>query len=396
MAERNNIKVMMCTSLFHPFIGGSERQAQALAKALIRRGHSVSVVTQRFPHLPPSEVIEGIPVHRQILTIELGPIYGLSYLLSLTTFLLRHQRRYQIIHVHHLHLDAFAAAIVGRFLRKPVLAKVACGGYVGDMARLKQTRFSPLFFAVARWLDRVVAPSAQIHEELIEHGFAPEKIARIPNGVDAERFCPAVDREAAKQSLGLQGKLISFTGRLDPQKGLTFLLQAWEMVTAKQPEATLLLLGKGPQEGELKALADRMGISERVMFLGEKGDVKPYFQASDVFALPSLAEGLSNVLLEAMATGLPCIATRVGGNVDLIEDGINGLLVEPRNPNQLAEGILRLLQDHDFATNLGVAARQTVEHGYSVEQVADRYLKLYQEMLDAARRLAVRGKRPGL
>lgn len=376
------MQVLMCISLFHPFVGGSERQAQALAKALIRRGHSVTVVTQKFPHLPPSEVIEEIPVHRQILAIGRGPIYGIFYLISLLFFLLRHRRRYQIIHVHHLYLDAFASSLVGRFLRKPVLAKVACGGYVGDMARLKRTRFSPLFFAAARWLDRIVAPSAQIHEELIDHGFDPKRIVRVPNGVDTEAFRPVLDREMTKRSLGLQGKLVSFAGRLDPQKGLIFLLQAWEMVAAKQPDATLLLLGKGTQEGELKGLADRLGISKRVMFLGEKVDVKPYFQASDVFALPSLAEGLSNVLLEAMATGLPCVATRVGGNVDLIVDGINGLLVEPRDAHQLAEAILRLLQDPDFATDLGVAARRTVEHGYSMEEVADRYIKLYQELLD--------------
>ena len=372
----------MCSSLFHPFIGGSERQAQALAKALVRRGHSVSVVTQRFRHLPPSEVIEGIPIHRQILAIEHGPIYGLSYLLSLTSFLLHHRKRYQIIHVHHLYLDSFAASLVRRFLRKPVLAKVACGGYVGDMARLKRTRFSPLFFAVLRRLDRIVAPSAQIHEELIDHGFDPKRIVRIPNMVDTEKFHPIVDREAAKRSLGLQGKLVSFAGRLDPQKGLMFLLQAWEMVAAKQPDVTLFILGKGPQEDELKELADRLGISKRVVFLGEKWDVKPYFQASDVFVLPSLAEGMSNVLLEAMATGLPCIVTRVGGNLDLIEDGINGLLVEPRDAHQLSEAILRLLQDHDFAINLGRAARQTVERGYSMKEVADRYIKLYQELLD--------------
>ncbi|MFQ5880867.1 MAG: glycosyltransferase family 4 protein [Candidatus Methylomirabilales bacterium] len=378
------MQILMCTSLFHPFIGGSERQAQVLAKALIRRGHAVTVVTQRFPHLPPFEVIEGVPVYRDILTLGRGPVYGLSYLLSSALSLLRHRGRYQIIHVHHLYLDAFAAAVMGRFLRRPALAKVACGGYVGDMARLRQTLFSPLFFSLARRLDRIVAISSQIREELINHGFDPNKIVMIPNGVDTEKFHPVVDREAAKRSLGVQGKLVSFAGRLHPQKGLIFLLQAWERVVAKQADATLLLLGRGPQERQLREMADRLGISHRVTFLGEKGDVRPYFQASDVFVLSSLAEGMSNVLLEAMATGVPCVATRVGGNVDLVGDGINGLLVEPRNAHQLAEAILCLLQDPDFGTNLEVAARQTVEHGYSVEQVAGQYLKLYQELLDVA------------
>lgn len=379
------MQVLMYTSLFHPlpFVGGSERQAHALAKALIRRGHSVTVVTQRFPHLTRFEVIEGIHVYRQILAVgHARPMYGLSYLLSSAASLLRHWRRYQIIHVHHLYLDAFAAGLLRRFFRKPVLAKAACGGYVGDMARLRRIRLSPLFFAAARRLDRIVAISDQIHEELIDHGFDPTRIVRIPNGVDTERFHPVLDREAAKRSLGLQGKLVSFAGRLDPQKGLVFLLQAWAGVAGKQPNATLLLLGTGPQEGELKEVADRLGMSERVRFLGQQGDIRPYLQASDVFALPSLAEGMSNGLLEAMATGLPCVGTRVGGNVDLIVDGLNGLLVEPSNAPRLAEAILRLLQDPDIATNLGVAARRTVDRGYSIEQIADQYVKLYQEMLN--------------
>lgn len=125
-------------------------------------------------------------------------------------------------------------------------------------------------------------------------------------------------------------------------------------------------------------------MSERVIFLGHQEDVRPYLQASDVFALPSLAEGMANSLLEAMATGLPCVGTRVGGIVDLIVDGISGLLVEPGDAHRLAEAILRLLQDPDLATNLGVAARRTVERGYSIEQVAEQYVKLYQEMLNGA------------
>lgn len=386
MPEERGFNILMYSNLFPPlpFIGGSERQAHALAKALIRRGHAVTVVTQRFPHLPPVEVIEEIQVYRGIVTLGRGPIYGLSYLLSSTLSLLRHRRRHQIIHVHHLYLDAFAAGLMSRFLRRPVLAKVACGGYVGDMARLKRTRLSPLFFAALRRLDRIVAISDQIQEELVDHGFEAKRIVRIPNGVDAEGFHPVRDREAAKRALGLRGKLVSFAGRLDPQKGLMYLLQAWQTVAAKEPDATLLLLGTGPQEGELKESAGRLGMSERVIFLGHQEDVRPYLQASDVFALPSLAEGMANSLLEAMATGLPCVGTRVGGIVDLIMDGISGLLVEPGDAHRLAEAILRLLQDPDLATKLGVAARRTMERGYSIEQVAEQYVKLYQEMLNGA------------
>lgn len=379
------MRVLMCSSLFHPFIGGSERQAQGLARALVRRGHAVSVLTQRFPHLPAAEVVDGIPISRSIRALGVGPLYRLTYLLSSMLSLLRQRHRYQIVHVHHLYLDAFAAGLVGRALRTPVLAKVACGGDVGDLARLKRTLLHPLFFAAARRLDRVVAISGQIYGELLDHGFAPERIARIPNAVDTDRHQPPADRAAAKRALGLAGRLVTFAGRLDPQKGLTTLLEAWERVAVEDRKATLLLLGKGPQEAGLRALAERLRITARVRFAGEQGDIRPYLEASDIFVLPSVAEGMSNGLLEAMATGLPCVATGVGGSADLLTEGVNGLLVPPRAPSSLAAALLRLLRDPGLAATLGAAARWTVEEGYAIEQIATRYLTLYQEMLDAAR-----------
>jgi len=381
---QHRARVLMFTSLFHPVIGGSEGQAQALAQALIRRGHAVAVVTQKLPRLPSYEVVAGIAVYREIRPVgRRSIVYGISYALSSALALLRHRRQSQIIHVHHLYLDAFSAGLLGPIMRRPVIAKVACGGYVGDIARLKRTRLAGLLFAVTRRVDRIVAISSQIQGELINHSFARERIIRIPNGVDTNRFRPARDREAAKRVLGLQGKIVSFIGRLDPQKGLHHLLDAWSAVVAQRPDARLLLLGTGPQEAELMRLAEELRVSRSVDFLGYREDVRPYLQATDVFVLPSLAEGMSNVLLEAMASGLACVATRIGGNTDLVEDDVNGVLVEPADGAGLANAILRLVQSDADAARLGVAARERVERELSIEVIADRYVQLYRELLAA-------------
>ncbi len=380
----NRVRVLMFTSLFHPLVGGSEGQALVLAQALIRRGHEVAVVTQKLPGLPGYEDVTGIPVYREIRPVgRRSIVYGISYALSSALALLRHRRQSQVIHVHHLYLDAFLAALLGPVVRRPVIAKVACGGYVGDMARLKQTRLAGLLFAGTRRVDRIIAVSSQIQEELIHDRYAPERIIRIPNGVDTDRFRPVRNREAAKRALGLQGKIVLFVGRLDPQKGLRHLLEAWTAVVAQRPDTRLLLLGTGPQEAELMRLAEELRVSSHVDFLGYRDDVRPYLQATDVFVLPSLAEGMSNVLLEAMASGLACVATRIGGNTDLVEDDVNGVLVEPADGAGLANAILRLVQSDADAARLGVAARERVERELSIEVIADRYVQLYRELLAA-------------
>jgi glycosyltransferase involved in cell wall biosynthesis len=237
-------------------------------------------------------------------------------------------------------------------------------------------------------LDYIVAVSAQVEAELVGYGLSPERIVKIPNGVDLRRFCPAESREAIKRSLGLRGQIVTFTGRLDPQKGVVSLLHAWQAVAKLRQDASLLVLGKGPQEIELKDLAQHLDLSARIIFCGEQPDVLPYLQASDIFVLPSVAEGMPNALLEAMACGLPCVATRIGGNEELITDGINGLLVDPHDPSGLSRALMGLLDHSAEAARLGREARRTIETTYSMARVADDYVRLYQTMLRDHRRQA--------
>jgi glycosyltransferase involved in cell wall biosynthesis len=155
-------------------------------------------------------------------------------------------------------------------------------------------------------------------------------------------------------------------------------------VTLKYPDATLLVVGKGPQEAELRAAADRLGVSGRVAFVGERPDPRPYLSASDALVLPSIAEGMSNVLLEAMAMGVPCVATQVGGTVDVIRDGFTGILVKPGDVLQLSQGLLGLLDDRESARRLGAAGRRAVEEVFSLDSVVERYIGLYRELLEGA------------
>jgi len=388
----DSMRILMCAGPIDRPAGGAEHQAHNLAKSLVRRGHAVAILTQRVPGQPSADVVAGITVHRRIRGLGPGAMYGISYLLSSGTALARAARGYDLVHAHQLYLDAISAVAVRPFTRVPVVAIVACGGYVGDLARLRGMRWSGLWLEALRRIDRLVAISGEIHGELVADGFDPTRIVRIPNGVDTTWFCPAQDPQEAKRALGWGARTtVLFAGRLDAQKDVESLLEAWHAVASQRPDAQLVVLGTGPLEEQLKGLTARLGLADTVHFAGYRIDPRPFYQASDVFVLPSRAEGMPIALLEAMACGRPCVATAVGAAPELIEDGVTGLLVPPRAPEEIARALHRLLEDADLARRLGAAARRRVESRYDIERVADLYVNLYRELL--ARR-AVAATRP--
>lgn len=377
-------RTLLCLSNFYPAVGGTERQALALAHGLSRRHYSVTILTQTHQGAAAYERIMGLPVYRAIRPLGRGLLYCASYFLTVLGFLVRHRSTYDIIHAHHLYLDAMAAALVARPLRKRTLVKVASWGASGDLGRLQQLRLGRLGLRLLSRLDRCVAVSSQVREELLAHGFREAAVLTIPNGVDTTRFRPAEARAALRECLSLRGRTVVFVGRLVPEKGLDCLLRAWSSLELA-PADVLLLAGDGPERPALHNLARQLGIAGRVRFLGKADEPERILQASDLFVLPSLTEGMPNSLLEAMATGLPCIATRVGGTPDLIAHGQNGVLVPPGDPKAVAEAMAHLLEYPREAAGLGLEARRTVEAAYSIDRIVDRYAALYRELTDGVR-----------
>jgi glycosyltransferase involved in cell wall biosynthesis len=235
--------------------------------------------------------------------------------------------------------------------------------------------------SLLRRLHRVVAISAETEAELVAHGFVADRIVRIPNGVDSNRFAPAPDPERARVQAGLDRETVLFLGRLDGQKGLDTALAAWTRVTARRPTARLAIAGDGPLRPALEARAGELGVGETVRFLGLRPDSERLLQASQVFVLPSRSEGMSNSLLEAMATGVGCVATRVGGNSELLEHGVSGLLIPPGDAVALAEAVLAILEDAALEKRLGMAARATVMERYRMDRVVQQYADLYSAVM---------------
>jgi len=375
-ADRGRPGVLMLISHFPPAIGGTERQAHTLAAGLARLGHRVTVLTLSRPGAPAREILDGVEVERALTGAGRGVTFVATYMVSLLGQLGRLRSGHAVLHAHHLYLEAMAAAWVGMRRRLPVIAKMACGGPDGDFARLRRTGLS-VGLPLLRRLHRVVAVSAETAAELLAHGFAADRIARIPNGVDADRFAPAPDPDATRQEVGFDRETVLFLGRLDPQKGLDVALQAWQRVAARRPGARLVLAGDGPARAALEVQARTLGLGKSVHFLGTWPDPERLLRASAIFLLPSRSEGMSNALLEAMATGLACVATRIGGNNDLVEHGATGLLVPPGDASALADALSALLEDRPLQLRLGTAARTAVLDRFAMDRVIHAYADLY-------------------
>lgn len=225
---------------------------------------------------------------------------------------------------------------------------------------------------VATWFtDRVVCVSDDSARLSLTQGVAPRRVRTIVNGVDPARFAFLGPADSST---------VVAVGRLSPEKGFDTLIEAIALASAEHPSLRLELAGNGPCLPELRRLADRLGISDRVTFLGEVADVPAVLARAALFVLPSLTEGISLTLLEAMARGLPVVATAVGGTPEVVIDGETGRLAPPRAPVELARMIVSTLGDPEASRRMGMAGRHRVENHFDVRKMVASYEQLYQPL----------------
>ena len=375
------IGIVMLVNEFSPVSGGAEKQAERLAAYFAERNKPVWVITRHFPGLATSETMHGFHVIRPI-TRGPGKTRTITFVLGALKhlWLLRHQ--ISIIHAHMLFGPAFAAALAGRLLGKKVIVKLGSSGPTGEIQISQRTARGRLRLTLLRhWADVIVALDGDMQAEALSAGFLPERIYRMGNGIDVSSFTPARSREAAKAKLEKQNKvLVLFIGRLVPQKSLPTLLKALHQAVKSCPNLHLVLVGGGIEQAALQGLVDELKLREFVTFAGNQSDVKPYLNAADIFVLPSESEGMSNALMEGMATGLPCIATPVGANLEMLDNGKYGMLVPVGNVGAWAAALVELAENPIRRMELGNAAHQRIKAEYDFSVVGARYEALYQDL----------------
>jgi sugar transferase (PEP-CTERM/EpsH1 system associated) len=253
----------------------------------------------------------------------------------------------------------------------------------GEHGTLQVRAYQRLLQRVA-WsaANRVLSVSSRLAERMTsEMRVDAGRITTIRNGVDLERFRPG-NRADARASLALKDRsvIVGTVGRLVPVKDHATLLEAVALLRRRGIDAKFVLSGDGPLNASIRARASALGISDNVHLLGHREDVETVLAALDVFVLSSLSEGLSNTILEAMAMGLPVVATRVGGADELVRDGLTGVLVPPHAPREMADGLAQLLQDGQARQAMGAAGRARVEAEFALSVMVARYEALYMDL----------------
>jgi glycosyltransferase involved in cell wall biosynthesis len=369
------VNVLFCTLAYFPGItGGAERQARLQAEELVRRGHRVTVVCARTDNLSSGE-INGVRVVR-LRRIQRRRLFRLSYMVRLLAWLLVHGRKYDLVHVHLANLQADIGVAVAHVFHQPAYVKVACGGPVGEVRRFgrmaKLTRWYGL-----RHADRVQALSEEIQAELTAAGVAPERMVRIPNGIDLREFRPlATDAQRRlRRDLGLpeSGVVVLFLGRMVGYKGIDDLLEAWPRVRAQN--ARLVVVGATPER--------QMSVPPGVVVRPWAESPLPYLQAADVFVHPSHADGMSNAVLEAMACGCALVATEHGATRQFLKGGADALLVPVRDSTALGSALELVVGDAGLRTRLAATAGKAVR-AYDLASVVDRIEAEYHAMTATA------------
>ncbi len=356
------------TFSFLPTVGGAELLLHGLADSLVERGHAVTVwapqvrgkdnrVAGRYRlrrYGRPSSKRFGA---RQTLPRLLLETWG---------------QRLDVLHCHGAYPAGYVGAAFKRLTGTPILirphgADILPGEWIDRDPRLAARMRDAL-----RMADAVVAQGEFLADRLRALGVPAGRLRVIRNGVRLPTQTPQPAPEAAS---------VVAMGSLTSKKGFDVLLQAFRLVRQRLPEARLTIAGEGPEGARLREMASSLGLAEAVLFAGlVTGDAKAdLFARACLFVSSARREPFANANLEAMAMGKPMVATRVGGNPEMVEDGVSGLLVEPEDPEGLAAAILRLLDEPERAEAMGRAARRRAE-AFSWERMVDRYEALYREL----------------
>ncbi len=386
----NQMHVCMISYTFPPLYSGAGAQSLQLAKSLVKRGVSVSVLTSRHTsEFPARETVDGVPVHR-LPVFRLGRLRPLSFSLVAAWHLLQHYRRYDIVHIHGAYWRMFPMLLIAKLVRKKSVVKMTQMG-TDDPQTIRWRRFGRVLYQTLTWADAVVSTSRELSASYQNSSLPPDKLIQIPNGVDTDLFhlAGASQRNALRAKLGLpaEAALVIFVGKVGHRKGADILLQVWTRVVEQHPDAWLVLVGPVGEDFPLPEdeppIEHWLSKASQTLVLGHQDNVQDYLRAGNIFVLPSRMEGLPNALMEAMATGLPCIASNIGGNIDLIANGENGLLFKCGDTQQLADMLLRLLCNDEERRELGRRARETIKVNYSMDTVAEKYVELYHRLLES-------------
>ncbi|MBX7168647.1 MAG: glycosyltransferase family 4 protein [Pirellulales bacterium] len=393
------MRLVLVTRSFWPRVGGAETVMARLAGEFQHQGAQVTVLTARWnPRWP--ETID----HRGVRVVRLAQpglrFWGTwRYMRKLDAWLSARRAQFDLVYVSMFKHDAYATLGAARRARFPVALRAEGAGLSGDMHWQLEARFGRRIKQRCATAGAFIAPSRAIQEELIAAGYRRSRIHLIPNGVavsaDGETTAThrAQRRAQARRELAQSNHELAFvgeaplalyTGRLHEAKGLMDLVRAWPGVRERVPGACLWLAGEGPLRTALAAEIIEQGLAGAVVLAGSFDAVDDLLTAADVFVLPSYEEGMSVALLEALAAGLPVVASDIPGNRDLVEHETHGLLVAPGDAAGWVQAIAATVHDAEAAARRAAAARARVAAEFSLSRAVRTHWELFERLIHEA------------
>ncbi|MCB7128053.1 MAG: glycosyltransferase family 4 protein [Candidatus Brocadiales bacterium] len=393
------LRVCMVTGAYWPQVSGGGKQCKTIVDALGKDVECLVLTTCTVPGLPPVEKTGGATVYR----VFVDPSKRGWRLRSLRQFMgqwWRLRRRVTILHLHGISLKTLCLAIFARWVGIPIVQKMSSAGDDDPLA-LRRKPGGWWKIRVYRLADRFVSVAPALSRAYRTAGLPADRLVEIPNAIDGQQFRPSAyngERQAVRRNLGLleERTLILAVGFISYVKGTDLLLEAGEELRRRWGDSVfLLLIGSsdtrhsevaGDLVRRLQALQSDPATARTLHHVERTLTIEEYYRAADLFVLPSRREGMPNALLEAMASGLPCIASRLPGVTDsLIASGQTGLLVEPEDASALAKAIATVLEMPDRGRSMGRRARASVLERFSVDQVAAQYRNLYHQLAEERR-----------
>ncbi len=368
-------------------VGGAQENTMLTAALLDPNRYIVDVASGPQTGSEGS-LIEEVRARSISLTIEptlvreINPIKDLLAFIHLIRFIKR--GHYTIVHTH-----SSKAGILGRWAAwlagTPVIVHTVHGwGHHDHQHSLVRALYIILEKLTLPITDRLIAVSSLNAEKGLHDGIGRlEDYVIIRSGIELDRFRhPRVPRSETRAALGipLNAPVVGTVTRLSPQKAPLDFVQAMGVVAQSAPETWFVMVGDGPLRPQVETLVTELGLNDRLILTGLRRDIPELLATFDIFALSSLWEGLPRVLPQAMAAGLPVVATAVDGNAEAIEDGVNGLLVPPEQPGELAQAVIRLLHDPQMARRMGQAGRARADE-FDAWKMVDEIANLYENLL---------------
>jgi len=357
-------------------IGGAEMDLVAKAKALVEEyGYHIAIACLlRRGELAEEAERNGIGI--------IGPVMGGKSDVRVIPRLVRIMRsdKFDVVHTH-----MFASNFLGR-----VAAMLAGVPVIVSTVQLIAEREKWWEMLLDRALqfktDMMIASSEAVRRSFIKRGIREDKIITIHNGIDFSKFdgldkAEARDKIRKEFSLNNSTFLVGTVARLQPVKGVEYLIEAAKYVLESIPNTRFLIVGEGPQKAELIHKVHQLNLSSDVIFAGMRGDIPAILSALDLFVLPSLSEALGIAVIEALATGVPVVATNVGGVPEIVEDRKTGLLVPPKDPLSLAKAILHMYSNGDEAISMAKAGERRVREVFDIAHLARKQAELYEKLL---------------